>query len=69
MIHRNIANQQLTVSQSGPCDVDRLLARIQERVLTNRIRINELFKDSDPLRSGVITFSRFRQVGVVIIIM
>lgn len=34
-------------------------------MLVNRIRINELFKDSDPLRSGVITCSRFRQVGVV----
>lgn len=44
------------------CDIDDLLARIQEHVLGNRIRINELFKDSDPLRSGVITCSRFRQV-------
>ena len=47
------------------CDVDGLLARIQEHVLINRIRITELFKDNDPLRSGVITCSRFRQVGVV----
>ena len=53
----------------GHTDVDGLLARIQEHVLVNRIRINELFKDSDPLRSGVITCSRFRQVGVVIISM
>ena len=50
------------------CDVDGLLARIQEHVLINRIRINELFKDSDPLRSGMITCSRFRQVSGVIII-
>ena len=57
------------MSYVGHTDVDGLLARIQEYVLVNRIRINELFKDNDPLRSGVITCSRFRQVGVVIIVM
>ena len=60
---------QPDVSQSGHCDVDTLLVKIQEHVLVNRVRVNELFKDNDPLRSGVITCSRFRQVGVIIMIM
>lgn len=54
---------------TGHCDVDGLLTRLQEHVLINRIRITELFKDSDPLRSGVITCGRFRQVGVVTVVM
>lgn len=49
------------ISHAHDCNADGLLAQIQEHVLVNRIRINELFKDSDPLRSGVITCSRFRQ--------
>lgn len=65
---RKITSQPAVV-QSVHCNVDGLLARIQEHVLVNRIRINELFKDCDPLRSGVITCNRFRQVGVTIMIM
>jgi len=42
-----------------------VLARIKEYVFVNRVRIGELFKDNDPLRSGLIAASRFRQVGVM----
>ena len=63
--YRNIPSQP-SVSQSADCDVDRLVAKIQEHVFVNRVRISELFKDNDPLRSGVITFNRFRQVGIVV---
>ena len=52
------------VTQMGG-DVDMVLARIKEYVFVNRVRIGEFFKDNDPLRSGVIAASRFRQVGVV----
>ena len=43
-------------------DVDELIARIQEHVITNRIRVSEHFQDFDPLRSGSISAARFRQV-------
>ena len=45
-------------------DVDELIARIQEHVITNRIRVSEHFQDFDPLRSGSISAARFRQVLV-----
>ena len=45
-------------------DVDELIARIQEHVSTNRIRVSEHFQDFDPLRSGSISAARFRQVLV-----
>ena len=43
-------------------DVGELIARIQEHVSTNRIRVSEHFQDFDPLRSGSISAARFRQV-------
>ncbi len=43
-------------------DVDELVARIREYIVTNRIRVSEHFEDFDPLRSGSISISRFRQV-------
>lgn len=52
------------VTQTGG-DVDMVLARIKEYVYVNRVRIGELFKDNDPLRSGMIPATRFRQVGMV----
>ena len=45
-------------------DVGELIARIQEHVSTNRIRVSEHFQDFDPLRSGSISAARFRQVLV-----
>ena len=45
-------------------DVDELIARIQEHVINNRIRVSEHFQDFDPLRSGSISAARFRQVLV-----
>ena len=45
-------------------DVEELIARIQEHVSTNRIRVSEHFQDFDPLRSGSISAARFRQVLV-----
>lgn len=47
-------------------DVCELLRRVQEHVLVNRIRVSEHFQDFDPLRSGVISNQRFRQVGVAV---
>ena len=43
-------------------DVQGLLATIQSHVLGNRIRTCEHFQDFDPLRSGAISLSKFRQV-------
>ena len=45
-------------------DVGELIARIQDHVSTNRIRVSEHFQDFDPLRSGSISAARFRQVLV-----
>ena len=45
-------------------DVGELVARIQEHVHTNRIRVSEHFQDFDPLRSGSISATRFRQSQV-----
>ena len=58
---------ELCVSGEGvggeEVDVCELLRRVQEHVLVNRIRVSEYFQDFDPLRSGVISNQRFRQVG------
>lgn len=40
-------------------DINDLLARIRNHVLSNRIRIKEFFEDMDPLRSTRMTKSRF----------
>ncbi len=39
-----------------------LIARLQEHVYRNRVRVSEHFQDFDPLRSGSIGTARFRQV-------
>ena len=53
-----------TSSPSPPVDLPLLLSRIREHVTVNRIRGSEFFQDFDPLRSGSIAASRFRQVIV-----
>lgn len=40
-------------------NINDLLARIRNHVLSNRIRIKEFFEDMDPLRSSKITKTRF----------
>ena len=45
-----------------PVSLDQLVKRLQEHVLCNRIRVSEHFQDFDPLRSGSISATRFRQV-------
>ena len=45
-----------------PADLPLLLSRLREYVTVNRIRGSEFFHDFDPLRSGSIAASRFRQV-------
>jgi len=47
--------------------VGELVARIQEHVHTNRIRVSEHFQDFDPLRSGSISAARFRQVELSVL--
>jgi Ca2+-binding EF-hand superfamily protein len=44
-----------------PVDLPLLLSRLRDYVRVNRIRGSEFFQDSDPLRSGSIAASRFRQ--------
>jgi len=61
LVYRRSAGTRPVKQMRG--DVDMVLARIKEYVFVNRVRIGELFKDNDPLRSGVIAASRFRQVG------
>ena len=46
-------------------DLPLLLSRLREYVTVNRIRGSEFFQDFDPLRSGSIAASRFRQVSQV----
>ena len=46
-----------------PVDLPLLLSRLRDYVRVNRIRGSEFFQDSDPLRSGSIAASRFRQVS------
>ena len=55
-----------TSSPSAPTpvvDLSLLLSRLREYVTVNRIRGSEFFQDFDPLRSGSIAASRFRQVS------
>jgi hypothetical protein len=40
-------------------DINDLLARIRNHVLSHRIRIKEFFEDMDPLRSSKMTKNRF----------
>ena len=40
-------------------DINDLLARVRNHVLSNRIRLKEFFEDMDPLRSTKMTKSRF----------
>ena len=46
-------------------DIFELIARLKEHVQCNRIRVSEHFQDFDPLRSGSISNTRFRQVRCV----
>ena len=50
---------------SPPMDLPLLLSRLREYVTVNRIRGAEFFQDFDPLRSGSIAASRFRQVSML----
>ena len=49
-----------------PVNLEQLVKRLQEHVLSNRIRVSEHFEDFDPLRSGSISTSKFRQVHVLL---
>ncbi|XP_045460656.1 uncharacterized protein LOC123671052 [Harmonia axyridis] len=42
-------------------DLITIMSRIQQHVLKNRLRVNEFFKDFDPLRCGKITTSQFHR--------
>ncbi len=57
------SNQMIAIEEQV-VDVDELVARIREHVVTNRIRVSEHFEDSDHLRSGSIPIPRFRQVQI-----
>ena len=57
-----IRGSSSTDEQQPPVDIAELVARIRDHVTTNRIRVSEHFEDFDPLRSGSIYQSRFRQV-------
>ena len=46
-------------------DLPLILSRVREYVTVNRIRGAEFFQDFDPLRSGSIAASRFRQVSML----
>lgn len=40
-------------------DMNELMARVRNHVLSKRIRVKEFFQDMDPLNSGLITKSQF----------
>jgi Ca2+-binding EF-hand superfamily protein len=42
-------------------DIRQLILRLKEHVFVSRLRLCEYFQDFDPLRSGFVTNSRFRQ--------
>ncbi|XP_044761685.1 uncharacterized protein LOC123318965 isoform X2 [Coccinella septempunctata] len=42
-------------------DLITIMSRIQQHVLKNRLRVNEFFRDFDPLRCGKITTSQFHR--------
>jgi len=48
--------------------VGELVARVQEHVHTNRIRVSEHFQDFDPLRGASISTARLRQVGLSVLL-
>jgi Ca2+-binding EF-hand superfamily protein len=54
-------DDQCKMVDTSMVDVHLLVARIREFVEVNRIRVSEHFEDFDPLRSGSIGVSRFRQ--------
>ena len=59
----NISSSSSSSHQEDPVvDVNELMGRIQEYVSAHRIRACEYFQDFDPLRSGLISITRFRQV-------
>ena len=53
------------LSDKPEVDISELIARLKEHVQCNRIRVSEHFQDFDPLRSGSISNTRFRQVRCV----
>lgn len=63
----SICHSSLTHPQyQEPINIGELMGRIQEYVSAHRIRACEYFQDFDPLRSGFISTTRFRQVQPLI---
>ena len=52
--------QQTTTS--GFVDIRLLLEKIKNHVKLGQLRVDEYFKDFDPLRKGIITSNKFRGV-------
>lgn len=45
---------------SGSHEVERLMQKLKEQVMRNRIRLGEFLQDHDPLRKGTIEATKFR---------
>lgn len=53
---------QGTTSKGGKVDINLLLEKIKNHVKLGQLRVDEYFKDFDPLRKGIITSNKFRGV-------
>ena len=61
-LHPSTKHPSQPPTAQEPVSLDQLVKRLQEHVLSNRIRVSEHFQDFDPLRSGSISAAKFRQV-------
>ena len=60
--HHSTKHPSQPPTAQEPISLEQLVKRLQEHVLSNRIRVSEHFQDFDPLRSGSISAAKFRQV-------